>query len=154
MASTVSPTTFKVTIKEEQTIKGISSVNKVEYSIPSVKQVDRRLVTCFQTTSIDLFDIDNTLPGAGQFVSSSLKYVRVTNLDDTNPIALTFSGSEGSFTQNVTANTSYVFANSSITASNADVFNSTNYLFSDGINTVKAFASGSDIDVEYTIVNS
>lgn len=154
MASTVSPTTFKVTIREEQTIKGISSVNKVEYSIPSVKQVDRRLVTCFQTTSIDLFDIDNTLPGAGQFVSSSLKYVRVTNLDDTNPIALTFSGSEGSFTQNVTANTSYVFANSSITASNADVFDSTNYLFSDGINTVKAFASGSDIDVEYTIVNS
>lgn len=154
MASTVSPTTFKVTIREEQTIKGISSVNKVEYSIPSVKQVDRRLVTCFQTTSIDLFDIDNTLPGAGQFVSSSLKYVRVTNLDDTNPIALTFSGSEGSFTQNVTANTSYVFANSSITASNADVFDSTNYLFNDGINTVKAFASGSDIDVEYTIVNS
>ena len=154
MASTVSPTTFKVTIREEQTIKGISSVNKVEYSIPSVKQVDRRLVTCFQTTSIDLFDIDNTLPGAGQFVSSSLKYVRVTNLDDTNPIALTFSGSEGSFTQNVTANTSYIFANSSITASNADVFDSTNYLFSDGINTVKAFASGSDIDVEYTIVNS
>jgi hypothetical protein len=154
MASTVSPTTFKVTIREEQTIKGISSVNKVEYSIPSVKQVDRRLVTCFQTTSIDLFDIDNTLPGAGQFVSSSLKYVRVTNLDDTNPIALTFSGSEGSFTQNVTANTSYVFANSSITASNADVFDSTNYLFNDGINTVKAFASGSDIDVEYTIINS
>ena len=104
MASTVSPTTFKVTIREEQTIKGISSVNKVEYSIPSVKQVDRRLVTCFQTTSIDLFDIDNTLPGAGQFVSSSLKYVRVTNLDDTNPIALTFSGSEGSFTQNITMN--------------------------------------------------
>lgn len=154
MASIVTPTTFKVTIKEEQTIKGISSVNEVEYSIPSVKQVDRRLVTCPQTTSVDLFDIDNTLPGAGQFVSSSLKYVRVSNLDDTNPIALTFSGSEGSFTQNVTANTSYVFANSSITASNADVFDSANYLFNDGINTVKAFASGSDIDVEYTIVNA
>lgn len=154
MASIVSPTTFKVTIREEQTIKGISSVNEVEYSIPSVKQVDRRLVTCPQTTSVDLFDIDNTLPGAGQFVSSSLKYVRVSNLDDTNPIALTFSGSEGSFTQNVTANTSYVFANSSITASNADVFDSTNYLFNDGINTVKAFASGSAIDVEYTIVNA
>lgn len=154
MASIVTPTTFKVTIKEEQTIKGISSVNEVEYSIPSVKQVDRRLVTCPQTTSVDLFDIDNTLPGAGQFVSSSLKYVRVSNLDDTNPIALTFSGSEGSFTQNVTANTSYVFANSSITASNADVFDSSNYLFNDGINTVKAFASGSDVDVEYTIVNA
>lgn len=154
MASIVTPTTFKVTIKEEQTIKGISSVNEVEYSIPSVKQVDRRLVTCPQTTSVDLFDIDNTLPGAGQFVSSSLKYVRVSNLDDTNPIALTFSGSEGSFTQNVTANTSYVFANSSITASNADVFDSTNYLFNDGINTVKAFASGSAVDVEYTIVNA
>ena len=154
MASIVTPTTFKVTIKEEQTIKGISSVNEVEYSIPSVKQVDRRLVTCPQTTSVDLFDIDNTLPGAGQFVSSSLKYVRVSNLDDTNPIALTFSGSEGSFTQNVTANTSYVFANSSITASNTDVFDSSNYLFNDGINTVKAFASGSDVDVEYTIVNA
>lgn len=154
MASIVSPTTFKVTIREEQTLKGISSVNEVEYSIPSVKQVDRRLVTCPLTTSVDLFDIDNTLPGAGQFVSSSLKYVRVSNLDDTNPIALTFSGSEGSFTQNVTANTSYVFANSSITASNADVFDSTNYLFNDGINTVKAFASGSAVDVEYTIVNA
>jgi hypothetical protein len=154
MASIVSPTTFKVTIKEEQTINGVSSVNKIEYSIPSIKQVDRRLVTCPQTTSIDLFDIDNTLPGPGQFVSSSLKYVRVSNLDDTNPIALTFSGSEGTFTQNVTSNTSYVFANSSMTASNAEVFDSSNYLFNDGINTVKVYASGSDVDVEYTIVNA
>lgn len=154
MASIVSPTTFKVTIREEQTVKGISSVNEVEYSIPSVKQVDRRLVTCPQTTSIDLFDIDNTSPGAGQFVSSSLKYVRVSNLDDTFPIALTLSGSEGTFTQNVTANTSYVFANSSMTASNAEVFNSSDYLFNDGVNTVKVYASGSDVDVEYTIVNA
>jgi hypothetical protein len=154
MASIVSPTTFKVTIREEQTINGVSSVNKIEYSIPSIKQVDRRLVTCPQTTSIDLFDIDNTSPGSGQFVSSSLKYVRVSNLDDTNPIALTLSGSEGTFTQNITANTSYVFANSSMTASNAEVFDSSNYLFNDGINTVKVYASGSDVDVEYTIVNA
>lgn len=154
MASIVTPTTFKVTIREEQTIKGISSVNETSYSIPSIKQVDRRLVTCPLTTSVDLFDINNTLPGAGQFVSSSLKYVRISNLDDTYPIALTFSGSQGSFTQNVTANTSYVFANSSITASNADVFNAVSYSFNDGINTVKAFASGSAVDVEYTIVNA
>lgn len=154
MASIVSPTTFKVTIKEEQTINGVSSVSKIEYSIPSIKQVDRRLVTCPLTTSVDLFNIDNTLPGAGQFVSSSLKYVRVSNLDDTNPVALIFSGSEGSFAQNVTANSSYVFANSSITASNADVFDYANYLFSDGVNTVKAYASGSAVDIEYTIVNS
>lgn len=154
MASIVTPSIFKVTIREEQTLNGISSVSKVEYSIPSIKQVDRRLVTCPLTTSIELFNIDNNLPGAGQFVSSSLRYVRVSNLDDTNPVALTFSGSEGSFTQNVSANTSYMFANSSITASNSDVFDSASYMFSDGINTVKAFASGSAVDVEYTIVNA
>ena len=109
MASIVTPSIFKVTIREEQTLNGISSVSKVEYSIPSIKQVDRRLVTCPLTTSIELFNIDNNLPGAGQFVSSSLRYVRVSNLDDTNPVALTFSGSEGSFTQNVSAKALIIF---------------------------------------------
>ena len=148
MASTLTPTTFKVRIIEEQSVKNNVIKNEIIYTVSNVTNVDRRVLTCPQTTSVDLFNINGPTPGAGTFPSSSLKYVRITNLDDTYSIAITTSGSQGYFTQELTPTASIFIVSSNITSSN---FNGT---FGDNISSVKAYALSGSADIEYTLINS
>jgi hypothetical protein len=57
MSTTLTPSTFKVTISEEQIVKNKTIQNDSVYSISNVTNVDRRTLTCPQTTSIDLFNL-------------------------------------------------------------------------------------------------
>ena len=148
MASTLTPTTFKVRIIEEQSVKNSVIKNEIIYTVPNVTNVDRRVLTCPQTTSVDLFNINGPTPGAGTFPSSSLKYVRITNLDDTYSVAITTSGSQGYFTQELTPTASIFIVSSNITSSK---FNGT---FGDNIESVKAYAISGSADIEYTLINS
>ena len=148
MSTTLTPSTFRVTISEEQIVKNNTIQNDSVYSISNVTNVDRRILTCPQTTSINLFNLNGPNPGAGTFPSSSLKYARITNLDNTNNIALTISGSTTSFTQEVLPQSSIFVISSNVTSSK---FNGT---FGDDINFIQAYAISGSIDVEYTLVNS
>jgi hypothetical protein len=157
MASTINPTAFTITIQEEQIVKGVKQINTTKYSIPSVTNTDNRVVTCPNTTSVSLFTVNTASanPGAGLFPSSSLKYARISNLDDKYPVYLTVSGSKGTFTQIVNANSTIMLSNVQITASNSYAFSSSNYsALNDNINTVFAYASGSDITIEYMLINA
>ena len=148
MSTTLTPSTFRVTISEEQIVKNKIIQNDSVYSISNVTNVDRRTLTCPQTTSITLFNLSGTNPGAGTFPSSSLKYARITNLDNTYNIALIVSGSTATFTQEVLPQSSIFVVSSNITSS---AFNGT---FGDDITSIKVFAISGSIDVEYTLVNS
>ena len=96
----------------------------------------------------DLFNIDGINPGAGTFPSSSLQYVRITNLDNSFSVAITTSGSVSSFTQELTPTSSMFIASSNITSSN---FNGS---FGEDILSVVAYAISGSADVEYTLVNA
>lgn len=148
MASTLTPTTFKVKIIEEQVVRNNVNKNEVVYEIGNVTNVDHRIVTCPNTTSIDLFNLNGVNPGAGTFPSSSLKYARVTNLDNTYHVAVIISGSQGTYTQNLRPTSSLLITDSNITSSN---FNGS---FGDGIEYVRVYAISSSIDIEYTLINS
>ena len=147
MASTLNPTTFKVKITEEQIVRSNVIKNEVTYTIENVTNVDHRILTCPSNTSVDLFNTNGLTPGAGTFPSSSLKYVRITNLDDTYNVAITISGSQGDFTQELTPTTSMFIVSSNITSSN---FSGS---FGDNIEFVKAYAMSSSVDLEYTLIN-
>mgnify|MGYP003645061892 CR=1 FL=1 len=94
MASNIQPSTFQIKIKEDHIVKGIKTLNETFYTIGNITNVDRRIVTVPPTTSIDLINVNGVNPGAGTFPSSSLKYVRITNLDTTSNLAVTFSSSK------------------------------------------------------------
>ena len=148
MASTLTPTSFNITITEEQIVRNNTIKHEVRQTINDVTNVDHRILTCPQTTSIDLFNINGINPGAGTFPSSSLKYARITNLDNTYNTAIIISGSNGTFTQKLTPASSLLIFNSDITSS---TFNGD---FGDDISSVKAYAISSSIDIEYTLVNA
>ena len=150
MASTLIPSTFNVTIIEEQVVKSNTIKNQTTFTVSSVTNVDRRTVTCPSDTSITLFNLNGSTPGAGTFPSSSLKYARISNLDDTNNLAITVSGSQGRMTQEVTSKSTILIASSNVTSSIELNSGSLN----DDIQFVQALAVGGNIDIEYTIVNS
>lgn len=148
MASTLTATSFNIKITEEQVVRNSVIKNEVTHIIENVTNVDHRIVTCPNTTSIDLFNLNGTTPGAGTFPSSSLQYARITNLDDTYSVAVIVSGSQGTFTQELTPTDSLFLASSNITSSN---FNGS---FGDDIEVVQIYAISSSVDIEYTLVNS
>ena len=51
MASTLTPTTFKVKIIEEHVVRNNVNKNEVVFEIGGVTNVDHRIVTCPNTTS-------------------------------------------------------------------------------------------------------
>jgi hypothetical protein len=148
MASTLSPTTFKIKIIEEQIVRNNVLKNEITHTIENVTNVDRRVVTCPQTTSINLINLNGPNPGAGTFPSSSIQYVRITNLDNENDVAIILSGSQGTFTQNLTPSNSYFVASSQITSSNFDG------TFGDNIESISLYALDNDIDIEFTVINA
>ena len=73
MASSITPTNFQITIKEEHVVKGIKTKNESRYTLSNITNVDRRIVTVPLTTSIDLINVNGIDPAAGTFPSSSIK---------------------------------------------------------------------------------
>lgn len=148
MASTLIPSSFNIKIKEEQIVRNNIVTYEIAHTIENVTNVDHRILTCPNTTSIDLFNINGTNPGAGTFPSSSLQYARITNLDDTYSVAIIMSGSQTNFTQELPPYDTMFIASSNITGSN---FNGS---FGDDLEKIQAYALTGSVDVEYTIVNA
>ena len=64
MASTLDPTNFLVKIKEEHVIGNQRTISENFYRIPNVTNLDRRIVTVPNTTSVDLINTNGTVPGS------------------------------------------------------------------------------------------
>ena len=78
---------FTYFIRERVKLEGVERGTNVEVRIPSISYADNRVMNI----PSGVINVDN-LPGAGTFVSSSIKYARVTNLSNDN-IDLQISGS-------------------------------------------------------------
>jgi hypothetical protein len=152
MASTLEPTSFQVKIKEEHVVKGIKTLNETFFTISNITNVDRRIVTVPQTTSIDLINVNGVNPGAGTFPSSSMKYVRVTNLDNSSSLSVNFTSSDAGsgasyWSMECTPTSSLIFSSSNVTGS---AFDGT---FGEDIEFISVYSLSSSIDVEYVVVN-
>tara|TARA_R110002051_G_scaffold212228_1_gene277422 strand:- start:403 stop:873 length:471 start_codon:yes stop_codon:yes gene_type:complete len=88
MTSTITAGTLKVTIRESITLKGKDQGSTTELSIPDINEVASRIVTATTTEAVII--AMGTVIAAGQFLESKVRYIRITNLDDTNHVSLTF----------------------------------------------------------------
>ena len=80
--------TLTVTLKEELTIDGRDYGGQQVISIPSIKDVTRRIVS-ITTTEAQILGFGAAV-GRGSYIVGDCMYLRFTNLDDTNHIVLTF----------------------------------------------------------------
>ena len=94
MATTLKSATLKVTIEEEIILNGVRQDSKNVLRISDVNEISKRIVN-IGTAEIGLLGFGTAYNTelsktylAGQFDEDTVRYIRITNLDDTNHIAL------------------------------------------------------------------
>ena len=121
MATTITPTTLTVTVKEEITINETAngSINKKEIT---VNEIFKRIVTCpasQETTVLKFATGVNVAPG--DLAVGDCKYLRITNKDDTNSCKVAYITSATNFQVTLLPGESNMFgATSSLCIAEAD----------------------------------
>lgn len=136
-----------VTIKEEISLLNVPKTQtNVFYTIHGINSIDNRMMNCPSGSITEVFTLSN-IPGAGQFVTSSLQYARITNTS-TVPVKLIVSSSTVGTSFLISTGSSFYLSTSKITGS---VNN--NFTLED-IQSVLLEPSGSDAKVEYFIATT
>ena len=112
---------FTYFIRERVKLEGVERGTNVEVRIPSISYADNRVMNIPSGVHSEVINVDN-LPGAGTFVSSSIKYARVTNLSDDN-IDLQISGSTSNQHYLLSPSGSFMFSSEYV----SDSFNNFTY---------------------------
>jgi hypothetical protein len=142
MASTIVNATLAVTITEAVTLNGKSYGNINNLSIPNVNEVDQRILT-IPTSLIEVLKY-GTAAGAGTFVRADVKYLRITNKDDTNFISIKVANGSDHYWVKLEAGKSFELHNGLIESA------STFSAWGD-IDTIEAIADTAAVDIEYFI---
>lgn len=100
MATSIKSAKLTVRVTEDITLNGRKLGNTNKHEIAGINEISERILTV-PTDQITVLSSSSGL-GAGTFLSSSIKYVRFTNLDDTNHIRLTFMSESAGTTKNKT----------------------------------------------------
>ena len=88
MTSTLTAATMTVTVTESINLNGTNQGATNTLSLASIAEVSKRIVNV-PASEVEVIAMA-TAVASGTFVESTVKYIRLTNLDDTNHITLTF----------------------------------------------------------------
>lgn len=150
MASTISAATLQVQILEDIELNGVKRGSRSYHTFKNIKQIDERVMTV-PTHEVDVLLLSSSA-AAGTYSTNSFKYARLTNLDDTNYVNVTFlSGSDGSKSvQKLLPKTSMMITDLALSGSSAGVaFGS----FSN-MTAVKASANSSAVDLSLFVATT
>ena len=152
MATTIKSAKLTIRVTENTTLNGRDLGNTNTHEILGINEISERILTV-PTDQITILSASSA-NGAGTFLSSSIKYIRLTNLDDSNFVRLTFASASNS-TSNTSdhkleAKRTMMFTNTAFSGSSDNSsFNS----FSDFTN-LKAKADTDSVDVELFIATT
>ena len=158
MASTISSANLKVKITEEIILNGKDQGSSNTLTIGSINEVSSRIITISSGSFTTLFNVTDSSSGsAGSFLSSSLKYARITNKDDANVVLLRVSGSHTTDLR-LDPGRSFILTDTRISGSDTGSTTTTidveGYTGSLNINSISAEPPGSGVDIEYFIANT
>tara|TARA_Y100000593_G_C4162290_1_gene262644 strand:- start:213 stop:689 length:477 start_codon:yes stop_codon:yes gene_type:complete len=88
-ASGYAAATMTVTVKEAVTINSKDYGSTQTFTVASIANITRRVFTA-TTTEATVMTFSSAM-AAGQSIPAKVKYLRFTNLDDTNHIVITFA---------------------------------------------------------------
>jgi|TARA_R110000824_G_scaffold36832_1_gene113906 hypothetical protein len=91
MASTITPASLNVTIREQITMNGTDYGSLTRYAAHNITEVSRRIIATNGTGSTTIIRFQPSA-SAGQFINTDVRYVRITNLDNANYATLRFRG--------------------------------------------------------------
>jgi len=149
MASTIDNATLTITVNEDVKLNGYQVGSKIVQTIGAINEASRRVMTV-ATSEVSILTLATSSIGGG-YVTSNVQYIRVSNLDDTNFVRLSFlSGSTNRYDMKLPAKRTAIFTSPSMSGSNVgSSFNS----FSD-FDTMKATADTAAVDIELFVAST
>jgi len=158
MASTITAADLTVTVTESITLNGYDQGSKNIKTIGSIGEVYKRILT-ITTNEATIVTMSGAVASAGHFNDSFVRYMRFTNLDDTNFLTLTFTNSDNDEVAiKLDAGNSFMwFADNS--GGMVDVFNATENANAgsdtdlEPITTIQADANTGNCDLEVFIAS-
>ena len=109
MASTISSGTLTVKLTESVSLNGSDMGATNTLTVAAINEVSQRIVTIDAANGRTLFEF-GTVIGRGKFISANVKYIRITNKDDTNPVSINIESSSSNCWVTVTAGSSWWMA--------------------------------------------
>ena len=163
MASTISATDLKVKITEEIILNGKDQGGTTELTIASISDIYKRIVTCPANSETTLAHFHSSVADGilAPLDMENVKYIRVTNLDDTTSITLSLqsdvgeddSAADESATLLLEAGKSFMMGvpNDGIGISDADANLVTDLV---DLESLVIFTTGSTVDVEIFVAST
>ena len=109
MTTTLTAATLTVTLTESIELNGVEQGGTNTKTISSVNEVSKRIVTV-TTTEAEVIAFHASAISSGTFIEGDVRYIRFTNLDDTNFIVLTFKNeNDDEFAVKVDAGHSFIY---------------------------------------------
>tara|TARA_B100000424_G_C22898704_1_gene478015 strand:+ start:100 stop:579 length:480 start_codon:yes stop_codon:yes gene_type:complete len=154
MASKVKSGKLTTTVSESVVINGVEQKYNNVRTVAGINNVSHRIVrTDASGTELTLMNFAASVD-AGQFIDGQAKYIRITNLDDTNLLRLLVKDAAGIATFHLAAGETMVFNNQKYDARNDADLNSVAYTDIDSISVFgrdAADAANAAVDVEYFV---
>ena len=88
MATKLTASTLKVKIQETINLNGKEQGSINIINIPNIATISKRIIDV-PASEVEILAM-STAVASGTFIESDVLYIRITNLDDTNHVALTF----------------------------------------------------------------
>tara|TARA_R100000152_G_C6656211_1_gene96397 strand:- start:107 stop:568 length:462 start_codon:yes stop_codon:yes gene_type:complete len=153
MASTISAATLTVTHTEALTLNGVDRGVTNTLTIASINEVDHRILTVDTSAARTIATLGTTV-GSGEFIKGNVKYIRVTNKDDTNYVTLGLiqnnTGTEATHLK-LEAGQSFVIYNDDIDIRDDAIAFSGSFV---ELKSISAQANSANVDVELFVAST
>jgi hypothetical protein len=157
--------TLKVTIKEELVLNGKDVGNSNYIAIAGVNNAEHRVVTLPQDSEQSVLLFHPTAISAGTIIDDSLKYLRFTNLDDSNNVQLRIIQGDDPSSQQyavvVEPGESYILGNDDMYGESTTATDNPSSLLGPAVNSalanidaIYAMAVGADCELEMFLATS
>tara|TARA_R100001460_G_scaffold7790_4_gene19593 strand:- start:5768 stop:6232 length:465 start_codon:yes stop_codon:yes gene_type:complete len=153
MASTIQSATLTVTISETITLGGTQYGGTRVLEIANINEAYKRIVKCAnsQTTTIATFN-GNAFAADNAIDTEDAKYIRVTNLDDTNSVELAIVGAATLYQVRLNAGETHILgAPDDLMLAEADT--SPSFGTMADIASIKVNPASNDVDVEILVAS-
>ena len=154
MASTITNADLEVTIQETLTLGGASFGGTKTLVISGINEAYKRIVKCAnsQTTTIATFN-GNAFASDNAIDVEDAKYMRITNLDDTNSVELAIVGAASLYQVTLKAGETHLLGSpDDLMLAEADT--SPSFGTMADVASIKVNPAGNDVDVEIFIASA
>jgi len=145
MATTISAGTLTVKLTESVSLNGSNMGATNTLTVAAINEINQRIVTVDAGNVRTLFNFGGTI-AAGEFIRANVKYLRITNKDDTNTVSINMRGNATNCWVEVEPSGSFILTTaSSMMEADDDTTVATPVL--EDLQIISAYsASGADLD--------